>query len=101
VGGSFFDFGGHNPLEPAYYEKPIIMGKYHSSCLDSVQKLLAEEAILICEADQLEEHILKLYHDKSLRASLATNAKRVLTQNAGSLDYHLIEIERNLKQNHA
>ena len=101
VGGSFFDFGGHNPLEPAYYEKPIIMGKYHSSCMDSVQKLQTEDAILICDTNTLATQIQNLYQNESLRESLARNAKRVLTQNAGSLDYHLKEIERNLKQNHA
>jgi len=60
VGGSFYDYGGHNPLEPAYYAKAIVMGEYHSSCRDSVQQLMQRDAILISSPEKLQDDLLKL-----------------------------------------
>ncbi|MBM4403087.1 MAG: 3-deoxy-D-manno-octulosonic acid transferase [Candidatus Cloacimonetes bacterium] len=94
VGGSFFDFGGHNPLEPAYYQKPILMGKYHGSCVDSVRKLLDNNAIIITEPEHLFAEILNLYKDKNLGREMGERAKRVLTQYQHSLNVHLNEIMR-------
>ncbi|MCK4653413.1 MAG: 3-deoxy-D-manno-octulosonic acid transferase, partial [Candidatus Cloacimonetes bacterium] len=49
VGGSFYNFGGHNPLEPAFYSTPTIIGKYHSSCHDSVDRLNDNNGIIISD----------------------------------------------------
>lgn len=39
VAGSFVDIGGHNPVEPAVFAKPIIMGQYVQSCQVLVDEL--------------------------------------------------------------
>lgn len=93
VGGSFYDFGGHNPLEPAFYSKPVIMGKYHHSCHDSVRKLQQRDAIIICGKENLEENLIRLYKNADLRTSMGQNAKSILTDNASALDDHLRGIE--------
>ena len=94
VGGSFYDFGGHNPLEPAFYEKAIIIGEYHHSCLESVKQLKQEDAILISNPDQLLHDIIKLSADPDLRRQMGQNAKKVLSLNAKSLGMHLDGIAR-------
>lgn len=94
VGGSFGDFGGHNPLEPAFYQKAIIMGGDYSSCKDSVRSLLQREAILISNSDKLAGDIIKLYLNPALRQKMGENAKKVLTENAAALSLHLMEIEK-------
>lgn len=94
VGGSFGDFGGHNPLEPAFYQKAIIMGGDYSSCKDSVRSLLQREAILISGSDTLAGDIIKLYLNPALRQKMGENAKKVLTENAAALSLHLMEIEK-------
>ena len=55
LGGSFVDnVGGHNPVEPAYFNKPIISGKYYFN-----QKALYKEVenIEICDAEKINECI--------------------------------------------
>jgi 3-deoxy-D-manno-octulosonic-acid transferase len=94
VGGSFYDFGGHNPLEPAYYSKAIIIGEYYSSCQDSVRILAAANAIIISDKDSLLEDILALAANRPQREDLGRKAKIVLTENAHALNVHV----RGIKQ---
>lgn len=98
VGGSFFDFGGHNPLEPAFYAKPIIIGEFNRSCLDSVQKLNDGGGIVVSEVKRLADDVLSLYKDETARIKMGKSARHVLTENANSLDHHLQQIEQILEK---
>ncbi len=89
IGGSFYDFGGHNPLEAAFYSKPIIMGEYHASCRSSVQKLLSEEAIIIANADNLKSILINLLNNQALRQKMGQNAYQTLQKNADSVRLHM------------
>lgn len=97
VGGSFYDFGGHNPLEPAFYGLPIIMGEFYSSCLDSVNKLKQNDAILISSKEELLDNILKIVQNADYRSILGRKAKKTLQQNSNSLKENLKIIERIIK----
>lgn len=46
VGGTLVDIGGHNPLEPAMYGVPVVVGPYISVIRDVVEELRGEDAIL-------------------------------------------------------
>jgi len=55
LGGSFVDnVGGHNPIEAAYFNKPIISGKYYFN-----QKALYKEVenIEVCETSEINKKI--------------------------------------------
>ncbi len=97
VGGSLTDFGGHNPLEAVFYSKAVIMGQYHSSCLDSVQKLQERAGIIITEPDKLLENILNLFNDRKLRIETGINGHQVLIENSHSLKENLDTIESYLE----
>lgn len=96
IGGSFFDFGGHNPLEAAYYAKPIIMGKFHHSCQNSVDILTQNKAIIISDFDHLAADIIELYQNPNHRDTLGNNAKAVLAKNAEALEINLNTISEFL-----
>ncbi|MBS3741041.1 MAG: 3-deoxy-D-manno-octulosonic acid transferase [Candidatus Cloacimonetes bacterium] len=85
VGGSFYDFGGHNPLEAAYFGLPIIMGKYYSSCKESVEILQKNCAILICDKDNLSKHSLHLIQNETKRENMGAAALKTLEANKESL----------------
>ncbi len=89
VGGSFYDFGGHNPLEPAFYGKPIIIGEYNRSCVDSVQKLNERNAIIVSDVHSLKQDILSLYENKGICTEMGKRARAVLSENANSLEKHI------------
>lgn len=89
VGGSFYDFGGHNPLEPAFYAKAVIMGQFYRSCRDSVKQLQTYEAITISDRHNLKHDILQLYQDQNLRLTLGGNAKKCIQENSESLHKHI------------
>jgi len=47
VGGSLVAAGGHNPLEPAQYGVPVVMGPHFHNFRTIVKRLLADDAIRI------------------------------------------------------
>lgn len=96
IGGSFYDFGGHNPLEAAFYAKPVIIGNYHASCRDSVNILQQQRGILVSSKETLTEDIKLLLDDSELSAAMGKSARLVLTENASALQNHIREIEKCL-----
>jgi 3-deoxy-D-manno-octulosonic-acid transferase len=92
IGGSFFAFGGHNPLEAAFYAKPIVIGEYHSSCKDSVKQLVAANGIVISDKDTLYSDVATLMDDRDICLKLGANAKQVLQANKSALDTQLAAI---------
>lgn len=97
VGGSFYNFGGHNPLEPAFYGTSTIIGKYHHSCRDSVDRLLDNNGIIVSDKKKLADDIMRLYNNKELREQLGSNAKQTLGLNSDSLKTNLKILEKYLK----
>jgi len=90
--GSFINYGGHNPLEAVWYEKPVIMGEFFSSCAVTINKLLAEHGIVISNEERLYDDILKLYTDIDYRKELGQRAKKILLDNQDAINLHWDEI---------
>ena len=93
IGGSFFDFGGHNPLEAAFYGLPIIIGNYHKNCLNSVRRLQKNSAIRVSNKENLQKEIITLIENKSLRKYLGKEAFKTVKSNKESLEknYNIIK----------
>ena len=92
IGGSFYNFGGHNPLEAIWYEKPVIMGNYHQSCIETVEKLLGEKAIIVSDTEKLFNDIYTLYQNIEHRIQIGKKAKQILLENQFALKNHWEEI---------
>lgn len=93
IGGSFFEFGGHNPLEAAFYAKPVIMGNDYSSCSNSVDALIAKNGIVISDKDNLSNDIIKLHSNEEKRISTGKSAKKALEEHAHVLKENLESID--------
>ena len=96
VGGSFFDHGGHNPLEPLYYKTPTIIGSFHSSCRNLVEMLVANEAIIISSRKKLVDDIIKLADDEKLRKRYGDNGKKAIDNNSCSVEQNMQFIKKYL-----
>lgn len=102
MGGSFSEVGGHNPLEPALFKKPIVVGSNMSNFTEVLAQLknqqgiiqLSDEALseqLESTSTELAECVSSLFLDAKQRQQLGENAHQVVLANQGasqlSLDY--------------
>ena len=91
MGGSFSHIGGHNPLEPALFRKPIIVGPRMDNFTEINQQLVEVNGLVsIATHDpaeqvvQLQQEVSKLIADKQLQAHIGEQAYSVVLKNQGA-----------------
>ncbi|MBL7151192.1 MAG: 3-deoxy-D-manno-octulosonic acid transferase [Candidatus Omnitrophica bacterium] len=85
VGGSLVNKGGHNILEPAFLEKPILFGPYMSNFHDIACLFMkTDAAIAVANQGELEKNIEGLLSDPRRCLELGSRARGVLLQNQGA-----------------
>jgi 3-deoxy-D-manno-octulosonic-acid transferase len=62
VGGSLVPSGGHNPLEPARFGVPVLIGPSFENFREIVEVLLAHRAIRIVSVDEFAETLVEFVH---------------------------------------
>ena len=85
IGGSLVRKGGHNPLEPAQFGVPVVMGPSFENFRDIVAKLLEAGAIRIVQnKDELEKVLIELLtHPVQARAK-GERGRRVFEEQQGA-----------------
>ena len=94
VGGGWRAEGGHNPLEPARFGMPVLIGPGFSNFEDLVAPLRASRAIRIVEEEGLPGSIRGALEEAPLRPRFSPEAPPPhLTSLLGALDrtWHLLE----------
>lgn len=84
VGGSLVPAGGHNPLEPAQFAVPIVMGPHYVNFRAITEDLLAHDALRIAQKDSLAATLLDLLRDPGQAAALGRRARQVFDQQSGA-----------------
>jgi 3-deoxy-D-manno-octulosonic-acid transferase len=85
VGGSLVEHGGQNPLEPAWFAKPAVVGPSMSNFREITATLLAGKAIRqIRSADELPAAIEALLLDRAGAAAMGQRARDILEANRGA-----------------
>jgi 3-deoxy-D-manno-octulosonic-acid transferase len=98
VGGSLVDLGGHNPLEPSAFSKPIIFGQYMSAFANISQMLVdSGGAVQVENANSLYETIADIFSDSDKARNMGEKAFRVFNANKGAVEKTLKVIEYQLK----
>jgi 3-deoxy-D-manno-octulosonic-acid transferase len=100
MGGSFSEIGGHNPLEPALFNKPVIVGHNMSNFNEIMQQLRQEDAIIELtdntptneSSAQLVNEISGLLQQPTKQQSLGENALKVVLQNQGASEKTLAQV---------
>lgn len=88
IGGSFNKTGGHNPLEAAVYNKPVITGPCIHNFKDIYGILTHTNAgKLVKTPQELESHMLKLLTDKEFYKSAQNDCFKVFESQKGALDF--------------
>jgi 3-deoxy-D-manno-octulosonic-acid transferase len=83
VGGSLVRAGGHNPLEPAQFAVPIVMGSYYENFRTIVDELRAHQAIRIVTKENFVQVLVDLLTDRTAFA-MGEQARQVFEQQAGA-----------------
>jgi len=87
VGGSLVPSGGHNPMEPASFGIPVLMGPYLSNVKDIAQQFIDEGAMKLVSSDiQLGQEVQLLHDSEAELARFGVAAKNVMERNKGALD---------------
>jgi len=89
MGGSFSTIGGHNPLEPALFKKPIIVGPDMSNFNKVMEELHRASAIVQLSDEQniaelLANSVDQLLYDNQRRQNLGESAYQVVHANQGA-----------------
>ena len=97
VGGSLVPIGGHNLLEPAALNRPIIVGPHNFNAADIAQMFLASGAAVQVEsATQLAAAVLDLLTNAARRDEMIAKAHALLQANRGSLARVLSLVDEQL-----
>jgi len=99
VGGSLVPVGGHNLLEPAALNRPIIVGPHTFNAADIAENFLASGAAVQVEsATQLGDVVLDLLTNAARRDQMIARAHELLQANQGALARLLALIEKLLRR---
>lgn len=99
IGGSLADEGGHNPLEAAFFSKPVIFGPDMKDF-----KLISDMLIDSCGAfivnndKEISDMVLMLFADSIKADSMGNNAKKVFLKHKGAVD-KTIEVIKSIADN--
>lgn len=96
VGGSLIPAGGHNPLEPAQFGVPIVMGPNYVNFRAIVNELLAQDALRIANADGLSAALLDLLSHHETAAAMGARAREVFEKQSGATERCVSSLRRLL-----
>jgi len=84
VGGSIAQAGGHNPLEPAQFGVPVVMGPNYENFRAIVEDLRAHKAIRIAQKSELAQALGELLRDGVQARELGARGREVFNAQAGA-----------------
>jgi 3-deoxy-D-manno-octulosonic-acid transferase len=93
VGGSLVAAGGHNPLEPAQFGVPVVLGPHFANFRAMVEALLARKALRIVEARELAAALTGLLRDEDGAKAMGERGRRVFEEQAGATARSVAVIE--------
>jgi 3-deoxy-D-manno-octulosonic-acid transferase len=84
VGGSLVPAGGHNPLEPAQFGVPIVMGPHYGNFRAIVDAFRTREAILIAQKEGFLRVLSELLAKPAHAQAMGARARLVFEAKAGA-----------------
>jgi 3-deoxy-D-manno-octulosonic-acid transferase len=85
VGGSLVRRGGHNPLEPAQFGVPVVMGPSYENFRDVVGKMIAEDGIrIVQDKEELEPALVELLTDREAARAMGERGRQVFEEQQGA-----------------
>ncbi|HEY1986767.1 MAG TPA: 3-deoxy-D-manno-octulosonic acid transferase [Terracidiphilus sp.] len=92
IGGSLVPAGGHNPLEPAQFGVPIVMGPNYVNFRAITDDLRSHQAIQISPKDQLAQTLVDLLTNSGEAQAMGARARQVFEQQSGATERCVLAI---------
>ncbi|MFT4713529.1 MAG: 3-deoxy-D-manno-octulosonic-acid transferase [Candidatus Azotimanducaceae bacterium] len=87
IGGSLVPVGGHNPMEPASFGLPLLMGPYLRNVDDIARQFIDEGAMkLVSSSKELAAEVSLIQSSESVIVERKNAALKVMERNKGALD---------------
>jgi 3-deoxy-D-manno-octulosonic-acid transferase len=84
VGGSLVAAGGHNPLEPAQFGVPVVMGKHYANFRAIVDAMHERDAIAMTNPEALAGTVASLLRDQAAAMAMGGRGREVFEEQAGA-----------------
>jgi 3-deoxy-D-manno-octulosonic-acid transferase len=84
VGGSLVAKGGHNPLEPAQFAVPVVMGPSFENFRNVVESMREMDAIRIIAPETLDTTLISLLNDQEIAKALGERGRAAFEAQAGA-----------------
>jgi 3-deoxy-D-manno-octulosonic-acid transferase len=84
VGGSLVPAGGHNPLEPAQFGVPVVMGPSYENFRDIVDAMLLHDSIRIVMAAGLSDALVAMLRSRDDAQTLGERGRAFFEAQAGA-----------------
>jgi 3-deoxy-D-manno-octulosonic-acid transferase len=86
VGGSLVPKGGHNPLEPAQFGVPVVMGPSFENFREVVESMREMDAIRIVAPETLAESLTAMLRDSEEARALGERGRAAFEAQAGATE---------------
>jgi 3-deoxy-D-manno-octulosonic-acid transferase len=84
VGGSLVPKGGHNPLEPAQFGVPVVMGPSYENFRDIVEGMRASDAIRTVSPEMAGVMLVAMLQNPATAQALGERGRMVFEEQAGA-----------------
>jgi 3-deoxy-D-manno-octulosonic-acid transferase len=98
IGGSLFPAGGHNPLEPAQFGVPIVMGPHYANFRDLTDDLRRHDAIRLAPKEDLAATLNQLLTHSTEASAMGMRARAVFEAQAGATERSVAAIREILQR---
>lgn len=96
IGGSFIKHGGQNPLEPAFWGKPIICGP-HMENFSFTEDFYREGGAVKSDTTKLYDTLKELLESSEKRRVMGERAKALYNEKAGAVSRAIGVLERYIE----
>ena len=85
VGGSLVAAGGHNPLEPAQFGVPVVMGSSFENFRDVVGRMRASDGLCVVQdAEELKLVLVGMLKDREAAQAVGERGRQVFEEQQGA-----------------
>lgn len=95
IGGSFVERGGHNPLEPAFWGKPVVCGP-HMENFPFIADFYGEKGAIETDAERLSHVLKELIRSPQRRKAWGEKARSLYNDKVGAVARSVEVLERYL-----